>query len=531
MSADWTLTLDVGALHLEESRAAGRVPLVAGSPRICDGLKAGWTMTDDGNGLWPTQPPPMTCRFSLVASDVAELTEVTIGATVFCEAYAGVLADDDTPLPSMRFAGRVADLTARPVHVSGFDGWQVDVVCADYTADLAETDVAGSDPLQGVGVYTKVRNLFALADLPEPDWADGGTGAEQLTLDGGEIRSQSLSDAVDAYLRTYADGGPLFGADWDRDNHVSFYYQGWRRGIVRQKLAADPADGLDPVTPYRIEWVTARHTSPYQAGTELPTFTAYPARLDETEFGGYGAVIAHPPEHIAFDLSSIVSADYVDFDSQLHATKATGPTRVIVTNNTPADLAPTWRKVSEFRRPADFDPKVVRVTDCRAVNAHNAYFVAEMYLSDIPYGAMAPDRFRWYASLDPSWPHATGWFPDLGAGLWPGHAHPVVIDGLPLSQAPKGAGRRFHAGILTSAEWGFQRGDFYLDFSLRPGPPRPFNTGFFSPGSITFADLEEGAAAPFDGSLAIEDLHPTQSLADWRLIRTPRVDHPDLYPI
>lgn len=528
MTAPWTATLNVGDLELESAGPLdGQIPLVPGTPQILDGLRCGWSMADDGNGLWPTQPPPTNLRFSLVAAHVEDLDSVNIGAHVFHEVYAGVVSDADVPFPSVRFAGRVADLTARPRRVAGRDGWQLDVICADYTADLAETDVAGYDGQQGVGVQTHIRNLFELAGIPAPDWDLGGEGAEQLVLDNGRIPSTTLAEAVDRYLRTYADGGPLLGPETSRANHAFYPLALWRRGIVRQKLddILTPT-GQDPVTPYRIEWVTARHGFPFDTA-DAPTGSDFPAKLGVTEEDGWGAVIEAPPVDPIQDYTSVIDAGYVDFDAQLRATKATAPTRVVVTNNAPDDLGPTWTAVALYRRPRDVDPSLVRITDCRAVHSYNAEFVAEMYLGDVPVRTMQPDKFTWYASRDPSWPSSIGWFPDLAT--WRGHAHPVVVNDLPASQAPDGEGRRWHAGILSSVEWAFRGGEFLIEFSLRPGAPRPFRRNYLTihPGAVTFEDIED-----HDGSLAgitFDDLHHTQTYADWRLIRTPRLDYPANY--
>lgn len=545
MSVQWILNMMIGDLVVTEQHVSVPEPdtLTPGQVRILDGLRAGWSMVAD-SGLWPTQPAPVTVRFGLVAAEFDDLADVVLGAPVYLDCYAGVYdVDGITPYPSIVFSGRVADVTARPRRVPGpdgwLDGWQVDVVCADHTAALGETDVAGESPFVGVGVHSKVDTLFELAGLPIPDWSTGGNGAEQLTLDEGRVDSATLADAVDAYLRTYADGGLIFGDDSDRFDHVAYWPQGWRRGVVRSNLAADPTTGLDPVEPYRIEWISRRFTSAYflpgpPTSTDWPGRFAYRVGPDAVE--GFGVEIAPPPDDdpTFFDGSVIVDAGYVDFDATLKATKGTSPNRTVVTNNTPADLSPSWRKVVEVRRldVSWSDVVNVRITDCHAVHQYNAEYVAEMYLYDAPTEELTPDGFTWLASRDPAWPVPYSMFPD--SPRWQGASRPIAVANLPVTQSPGGWQRNWHVGVLESVEWVFSGGEFNIDFTLRPGAPRPYRVDpvpFALPGALTLDDLDVNFPT---GELSfklplIEDLLPAQTFHDFRICRTAVVDYPDLY--
>lgn len=516
MSADYYVELTIGDrfyfVHKGDAAAL---------PAVLDGLTVGWRYPPS-SPLWPTQPEPTRATFRLAAATAAELDHVDIGTPVhllvhlgvtypdWMEAYPGLPQPGD-PMPSVRFAGRVAELNGRPQRVAGTDGWVLEVQCADYVADLAQTEVAGEIPFQGISAKGWLTQLFLLAGLPTgPAWSNGGEGAEQLTLDGGLIEAQPLSEAADRYLRTYADGGDITGSENVRSNHELWAVQGWRRGILRPLLTDEGIP--NPAVPYRIDWHSQRHVS-----TDPTSATSYPAKLGDTGTG-WGLVFTAPPPGWV-DLTQTVPASHVDFRAVWRRTKNTAPTTVIVSNNTPPEYLPEWKQVTATNRSGALGETVARVTDCLSVRQAPARFVAEMYLPDNVEGSSsdyAVESFRYYASEDPAWPIVPPWFPEAG---YPGHHYPVVVTGLPATQTPGPTGRGWYAGVLSSVDFTIAGGRFAFDFSLRPGAPRPAKDG----GGITPDAL---AATPALAGLTAADLHPTHTVDDYRLVRSPAVDYP-----
>lgn len=447
-AANWTL--------------AGGVPLAP--------LNVGWQYP---NGpLWPAQPDPTNMRLSIAYPSAQAAADLVIGATVHLKVYAGVQVGD-TELESVRFAGRIADVTGRPKSFgtpSGgkIEGWVVDLVCVDYTADLAETEVAGEDPFQGLGVRGHIARLFNLAGFNAPGWADGGSGAPQLVPgELGQLQAEPLSTAVDRYLRTYADGGEIVGAESSRFNHTLYRSQGWRRGVVRANLTGSGEP--NSIVPWRIDWISRRAVQ----GPDR-TITIYPlAFVFSDDLSKWTLEPTDPPEDVT-DLTCRISADYVDHNAVWTRSKNTAPYRVIVSNNIEAGNITNWRQRAATLRNPGPDQSIARITDCNAINDYNAEYVAAMYLTDQYVPTDSVERFTWRASQDPSWPMLPSWFPDSGHVV--GASQPILVYGLPESQTPIPT-RGWYAGVLDSVLFTLSKGEFQYAFSLRAGAPRPGGDG------------------------------------------------------
>lgn len=450
MTVPWTVYLSIGSLDWIINQ--GDTPVL---PTIGDGLSVGWSMPD--SDVWPVQPEPTTLTFSIYALQAADLTGIDIGTPLALQVYAGAPGG----AASVEFYGRVAALSGAPVKIgptygsghdpnANVDGWRLDVTCVDYSADLAETDVAGQDPLQGVGVWGRVNILFGLAGIPVPDWGTGGNGSPLLvTHDLGVIDSQSLADAVENRLANYADLGAS----------NEYLTEGYRRGILRANI--DHTTGLPvPNTPWRVSWVSRRT----KVAAYLPGAVVYTAASKT-----YSVQLDAPA---ANQSSMLISANYIDYDASWQRSKYTEPNIVYVTNNTSdADWAVAgdkWRQV--YARNAGLPQNVAaRLTESLLYNRADAQAVADMYLDDSggQQWTWAADAFTWRASRDPSWPRVPALFPD--AAQWPGFSIPIIVGDIPASQRPTSR----VGGIPKSVTWTFNRGEFDIALSLTPRIPRP----------------------------------------------------------
>lgn len=472
-------------------------------------LNIGWQMPQTSEPL--PAPEPMTCALSLILEAADDADAYDIGTHVYVRMFLGV--DDGaptfTPLPSVVFAGRIAQMEGHPRRVNGTDAYQLDLTCVDYTADLAEYEVAGEIPFQGIGVAAWVDQLFLLAGLSDPDWTDGGFGCAQLTLDGGKLQPSSLLAAVERLLSTYADGGGYTGDESNRMNHASWATGlGWRRGMLTPVIDEDTGELLS----WSVEFYSRyNHLS---GGSFASTFPM--VLVDD---GGLYDLVLDRPDYIpdVLDLTQVLDAGYVDFGATWKRTKNTAPTVVIVTNNSPPEdyLSTDWKQAAEYT--TEDRPQVAnRVTDFMGYERFNAEFAGELLLPDVvPYRDVA-DGFTYYASADPAWPVIPSWFPGTHQ-LWFGFALPILVTNIPDSQnpGPHRPGFNFYPGTLAGCVFRLEPGGtFRFDLTLKPGAPMP---GGPVGGSVDWAQLQ--VDDPPLGSITVDDLHPDLTVHDVRLAR------------
>lgn len=514
MTADYRVELTVGAFSWIIDR--GDPPSL---PEILDGLHVGWQMPQ--TSFWPTQPEPTSAAFSILAAEADDLAGIDVGTPVWLRIYAGVVSPLEAS--SVALAGRVSQLDGRPMTypdlVTGdlVEGWRLDVKVADYTADLAETDVAGKIPDFGwLGTQSNMSFICQVAGVPFPDWTTGGAGCRQYVIDDGNFKSLTFRDAADRYLRNTADGGDLSIMTEDPLQHDLWPAEGWRRGIIRPKHFGGE---LDPVTPWEIEWVS-RKTPPLNNGV------VHPARFANLGAGVYGPEI-HAPLPAAdiglggvtpiIDCTIVIDADYVDREAAWTRSKFTEPNTVIVTNDRTDAVEGDWRKVTRTNRTGDDPVIAARLTDTLIYDEFAAGHVAEMYLDeDAAVVRWVPSSFTWYASEDPSWPIWPSWFPD--DPNWLGYSVPVVLTGIPASQLPgvDPDGLGVVVGIPRTVDFNMSGGEFRFDLQLIPRIPRPRNDGY----GLTFNDLRNDFPA-----VRHQDLARPYSSLDYRLIRSTRYDY------
>lgn len=405
-------------------------------PVVLDGLTIGWTMP--AADVWPVQPDPELAQLSILATDAEQLDGIDIGTPILIRIRAG--ADEDT----VTFPGRITDLTGtartftHPVTDEAADGWQLDIIAADPTADLAEHTFAyviADTPGWGV-MKSRFQNAFVASGLPAPDWGDGcsGSGAANAALvnDGYDVVAQgtNLLAYAAGLLHGYPDAGELPpGADPTiAANYVLYPAQGWRRGIIAPNVDEDGT--LDPLAPYRVEWVSRR---------------PQPA-----------------VDHI--------SADYLGYAATWTRGKLVQPNVIVAPNSKPDPTTPAlaWLAASaSSQRPGE--APVTAVVENKLAFVAGAQFLADMYLDDpddLPGTPWVASGFRWHASRDPAWPLVRSFFPHTPA--WGGYAEPVVITDLPTTAQPTPA--TSYAGVLRGASITFTRGQFVIDLDLIPRP-------------------------------------------------------------
>lgn len=480
-------------------------------------LTIGWQMPNDGRAI--TAPEPTTAQLSLIGADVDDFEAIDIGTLVHIQLeWDYTVKSPFAPgsfLPMVSFDGRVADRVGRPRLIPGnppTQGFQLDLSCVDLTADLGESDVAGVFPYQTVSAQVWVETLFQMAGRGgDIDWWTGGAGAVQIVLNDGRVDSQPLSEAVEKILASYADGGDVtyptgqYVDELNPLNHALWATQRWRRGWVRPvHLFVPDFDGK-----YEVQWVSRRNVA--ASGADASTL---PMELAPTGPGGTWRpeLIEDRGAGIGWDLTQVISADYVDFDAEWTRTKATSPTTITVANNVPEDLQTldSWRQVS-LSTTEDRAPVVQRVPDCNAVFSFNARQGAEMLLPDLAPYKDTVKSFRWYADRDPAWPLGVSWFHDTFPTASLEGKLPILITDIPESQSPA-SDRGWYAGQLRAAKFTLAPGGrYYLDFQLAPGaPPNGGTDGFLAVQDT----VPLGDVSGVDPSVTVHDIRLVRKLVD-----------------
>lgn len=492
-------------------------------PVVLDGLRIGWQFPDAT--LWPVQPDPTVAALSILAAQASDLAGIDRGTAVKVRVWAGVTLDGDD-YDTVTFNGRVAtavgtprrfpdpaDLAAGVPEPTLLDGWQLDLTAADPTAELGEAVIAGYDGRQGLSTWGHVVGRFDMADLPGPDWSNGGSGSPLLALNFGLIDATTVRAEVEKLLRSYADGGTITGDPAIATNHARYNAEGWRRGVLRPNLTA--AADVDPTEPYRVEWVTRRY------GLLPGIGPAQPAKFANLGGGLYGPLFAPPPASVViggitvpvYDASIVLDASNLDYGASWARTKYDDPNIVSVTNNAPTDEfdpGDDWRIITATNRAANEGPVTAAITDSLVYDRYAAQNVADMYLDDTDNDEVVwfASGFRWYASRDPQWPVNRSLFPDTE--LWGGYSAPVIITGIPDSQRP--TDREWYVGTPRAVTLTFDRGEFSFDFDLYPRTPMPVNELGIG---LTWDELNTGFP-----TVTWNQLAPTYTWIDYRLIRS-----------
>lgn len=530
-SHDWTLALDAGPVHITTSSTATTAVL----PAVLSGFRTGWSTPDAD--VWPVQPEAQVCVFSLLAYDAADLAGIDLGSKVHAVFTAGYVDswnyDPPQVVPSVEFAGTVGALSGVPIRFEDpanpgvmVDGWRLDVQAVDYTAQLSGYAVGGpwlsmtfnghqpgdddNAPAIGFPMYASqwLAELLAQAGLPADDGV-AGSGAfwNGATWPYGGPKVLPLADGIEP--------GPFADAAEDLLRQVPEDSQaataGFRRGILRPKLALDGSGTLDPDLPYRVEWISRRNPS-------TTTAVTLPAKLALLTGGKYGPQLAPlPVGSSAVDATLTVSSDYLDRSVSWSRDKAGEPERVIVTSKAEKTVQQVdatnrpWSTATTEQPGASAGAITAKVEDTALDAKADALNLGSMYLSDTVADSTVwqPVGFSWRASEDPSWPRPVSWFP-AAADTWRGWAVPVVITDVPASQSPDG--RPWHVGVPQSVDLVIEGGAFRFDFTLRNHQPRPYNNN----AALTCTNLR--AALP---TLTVAQLDRSYTHADYRLVRSP----------
>lgn len=519
MSATYRVDLVVGPYSWTINK--GDAPSL---PTVADGLTVAWEFPD--GPLWPVQPEPTLAKFSLIAADEADLNAVDTGTPVRLRVWAGVTISG-TQYDSVTFTGTVGDLQGGPIAFidpvteEDVDGWQLDVIAVDPTADLADYTPSGTSSLHTSGATALsardwVTELFVMVGLPTLEDTSGGTsgtsgGSGSLTPDNGYVDgSANLAAAAEATLSAAAEAGELVGSDPTNPYSWQLYpSHGWRRGILRPNTSA--AGIIDAAHPYRFEWISRKYEN--IAGLGSPA----PAVIGPVGGGKYGPVLSHPT--LSPEMALVIDADYLAYDAKWARTKFTDPNKVTVTNNVgaarfAAEGLTNWNVVNESNRLSVQAVRGVSITDTRLMYSAYARHVATMYLDDTATAdkVWAASGFVWFASQDPAWPARRSLFP--GTALFGGYSAPVVINGIPDSQAPGEA--PWYAGVPKGAEWRFERGEFSIAFDLYPRVPSPAALP-----NVGITATEFRAKFP---AVTTTDMSTAYTTLDYRLVRTTAYD-------
>lgn len=148
----YRVTVDLGALSWDISHGDGALD---DADEILDNLSFSWSMPE---GLWPTQPNPMTATLGINVPDFTSgVSDLVEGDPCAIQFY---FTDDDGLHETLTasFYGRITDLQANPR--SRRDGVTLSVVAVDYTVDMAELDPWAPAP----GTWTAPTLLEQLWD-------------------------------------------------------------------------------------------------------------------------------------------------------------------------------------------------------------------------------------------------------------------------------------------------------------------------------------------------------------------------------
>lgn len=512
MSLDYAATVAIDT-------TAGVLELTASDPSLvdpflADGLALRWAR--EGNA----QPEPVEARFRIVAPGVLP---VDVGRRVSVLVHDAPGGD-----PVATFYGRVAEVQAEPVEygdgISTVLGLAHDVVCVDYTADLAE--LTANFPAYDPAVTPSTRSGFGrirdyLEDTPGAMAAGGG-------LYGSAFASTSLDSWVALKAEEAGTGGVLdrvqsvldqvgvgdVPADLPADGEAvatALDRRKARRAILAPRVDPDVAPGtFHAAGEWAIDAPPALYTSADPA--------AFPAVLTDGPLG-WGLAIDE-------DSPVVLPAAQVELGVKWRRDKFTHPNRATVTYTPPGATDAVSLTVDGDDKPAA-DPVVNIALDAQLLGA-----TIPTYSQDSTYGPRrmawmylpeSDARDRWQADsfryYPPDWSRLLHqpWFPlheavDDTPATAPSdpmtraqcYGIPLVVSGIDPAFHPMG--REWYAGTLSAVTLTLGDARAVLDVQLRRVLPVPTGAGALTP-----ADL--------DPAITVADLDPRFSVYDYRLAR------------
>lgn len=511
MSLDYAATVAIDTTAGLLQLAASAPSLV--DPFLADGLALRWAR--EGNA----QPEPVEARFRIVAPGVLP---VDVGRRVSVLVHDAPGGD-----PVATFYGRVAEVQAEPVEYGDGTttvlGLAHDVVCVDYTADLAE--LTANFPAYVGAATPAIRTAFNRirayindggAGIPGTlggvfGSAFGGGGMDTWTelLDEDAAAGNTL-DRVLGVLAQVGTGelpadvpGETFATALDRRLH--------RRCVLAPRVDADTPPGDFHAAG---DWGVDAPPATYTSADPL----AFPAVLTDGPLG-WGLVIDE-------DSPVALPAAQVELGVKWRRDKFTHPNRATVTYTPPGATDATSVSVDADDK-ASTDPVVTIGLDAPLLGAVKAGYaqtadygprrMALMYLPEADArDRWQADSFRYYPEdwtrlLHQPWfplhedvddtPETTPSDPATRAACY---AVPLVVSGIDPAFHPMG--REWYAGTLSAVTLTLGDARAVLDVQLRRVLPVPTGAGALTP-----ADL--------DPAITVADLDPRFTVYDYRLAR------------
>lgn len=342
----FTVALQVGSWSttFEQVTREDRT-ILASSPQadvanVLSGLSATWAAGDP----FPSQPTAVTCSFSVYVPepDAAVAQQLVQGSRVHL-----VLDTVDKVAgtePVVEFWGRVSEAEAGPLR----DGLAFDLVCTDYTVDLAEQRV-GDTPWPAEGTKARLGKIAAAVDdgvvitaAPgAPLWEDKpATGNADPLLDttdvlGGDTGPQLVARDVDSQPTLDVLAGTL--DEYAVVVHPTTDALPWRDYVPADQPAAKDGPGpalLFWLRPYIAQDVDDQGVVTFRyawATNRVPDARGLPLRLVDDGSGTY--VLAEGPAAPAGDGSvARVHADHIPRTGiRWRMDKSTTPNRLRVT--------------------------------------------------------------------------------------------------------------------------------------------------------------------------------------------------------
>lgn len=484
-------------------------------PFLADGLSIGWTREDTAA---PGQPEPVEARFAIVAPGPVP---IDIGARVAVLAY-------DAPPPIgdevATFYGRVAEVSDQPVEYGNpggsgnLLGQLFDVVCVDYTVDLAEVE-ATTGLLASNDAVNRMR---AYLDAAATQGVPGGlVSGESGTLDGWvRVKAEdpttgpALARIVGVMDQVGADALPGDDPAGTEPKATALDKRLARRAVFAPRVDAAvlPGELADPGG--NVSWAI-----------DVP-----PAYWDQTDPDNFPAVLTLGSGGWGLEMDPdspvVVPALRVDGAAKWTRSKFSHPNRVTI-GYTPVSTGDETVATVDSGDKATGDPVVSLRLDAPLLGDVMATYgftedygplrMALMYLPE------NDARDRWTAD---AWRHyieawdqllAFPWFPrhadiDPTPGFDPGdptsrvacYGMPVVVSGIDPAQHP--TGRSWYAGTLSAAKLTLADARPTLEFTVRRVLPIPAGAGALTPADV-------------DPAITVADLDPSFTVYDYRLAR------------
>lgn len=493
-------------------------------------LSISWSLPEDK--VWPCQPNPVEAQIGIVVDQASDFANTAIGTPVSIMVYkdaaastppAGPYGAGQIWQPIAWFAGRVADMSSRPVKVKpNARGMLYTLDCVDYLVDLAEETVGGTVDWPQEFVPNRVARMMTEAGYPDP-FATITTLAGSLFCQMGARPAANgttnLLDILTSTLEASIDGETALDLALETAERYAVL-PNLDVDLVNHKLTLNAAQ---PFSAVKLAKRSMGDWHDYPATFANLGVSGWGPSMDPDNTLGVPSIPTLPAEAQgvldACDIRGLDGATWRAFkDGSIDTVTVTTSLAGYVGSASKPPAIPVGYVVDTEIWPSIF------VTSDGVVNVTAADALARLYLpTDAEQQRWQIDEFE---LVDAAPSHVTnrgilpGWFGPYTPGV-DGYIPPrvVAVAKVPTVQNPNPSPDPWYAGQLSHATFAIENRRHSFTFGLRPHVPRSkikatlAASQYISPAAL--------AAAVTQGwnTVKVNQLDPHYTVYDYRLVR------------